>query len=117
MQEYGGNTHEGCNYHRSNLFVMSFQIEGICSAIRTTVSMGDRPGPATLTLLRSLRDSFVSVGSGFTVEHIPTVHDDMNPHDALAVAEVLRTTILAFLSPDEAEERGTFGFHANISTS
>ena len=115
MQIPDSNQTPGRNYNRSNLFVMSFQVEGLCTAMRTTVSVGGEPGPATLSLLKNLRDSFVSVGSGFTVEHIPSIHDGMNPHDALAAAEVLRTTILAFLSPEEAEEqRGVLGFHSNL---
>jgi hypothetical protein len=36
----------------------------------------------------------------------------MDPYDLLISAEVLRATILAFLSPEEADEqRGAFGFH------
>jgi hypothetical protein len=102
------------NHNRSNLFIASFQVEGLCTALRATTAVGGQPGPATLELLKSLRDAIVSVGSGLTVEHLPEVTNEMNSYDVLTTAEVLRTTILAFLSPEEAEEqRGVFGFHAN----
>lgn len=102
-----------CNHNRSNLFVASFQIEGLCSALRMTVASGAKPGPAALELLKSLRDALVRTDTGLIIEHLPNVNDDMDPHDVLATAEVVRTTILAFLTSEEVEEqRGVFGFHA-----
>ena len=105
----------GANYHRSNLFIASFQVEGLYNALRTTITVGGTPGKVAIRLLKSLRDSIVSVGSRLTVEHLPEITEDMTSHDVLAAAEVLRTTILAFLPPEEAEEqRGVFGFHSNL---
>lgn len=101
------------NHNRSNLFIASYQVEGLCDALRRTISVGAQPGPESLKFLKSLRDAIVSVGSGLTIEHLPEISLDMNAHDVLAAAEVLRTTIIAFLSPEEVQDhRGAFGFHA-----
>ncbi len=65
-------------------------------------------------LLQSLRDKFVDYGEGYTVDHIPAVTDKTDAADLLLIAEVLRSTMLAFLTPEEVEERRGIGFHANI---
>ncbi len=97
---------------RSNNFVASFQVEGLCQAIRALVLQGIDPGPAARQALRGLRDVFVAVGKGATIKLIPEVDDDSSPADLLVIAEVLRTTMIAFLTPEEAQEqRGHFGFH------
>jgi hypothetical protein len=46
-----------------------------------------------------------------TVELIPEVTDESSPADLLVTAELLRVSMIAFLTPEEAEEqRGFFGF-------
>lgn len=97
---------------RSNTVLASFQIEGLCKALRELVLRGIEPGDVARGLLRSLRDTVVGSVIGATVEHIPEVTKEALASDLLVVAEVLRATMLAFLTPEEAEEqRGTFGFH------
>lgn len=99
------------SHHRSNLFIASFQAEGLCQAMRLTISVKGIPGPASISLLRNLRE--LVAGAGIAVEHLPNVAEDMDPFDVLMIAEVVRATILAFLTPEEAaEQRGVFGFHA-----
>lgn len=96
---------------RSNNFVASFQIEAICHALRPLVLGGIEPGPVARKTLRILRDGFVGGGSGTTVELIPEVTDELSPADLLVTAEILRVSMIAFLTPEEAEEqRGHFGF-------
>lgn len=98
--------------NRSNNFVASYQIEGLCTALRVVVSSGAQPGKSARELLRCLRDGFVESGTGTTVEQIPEVTDSTPAADLLIIAEVLRATMLAFLTPEEIEEnRGVFGFH------
>lgn len=96
---------------RSNNFVASYQIEGLCQALRPLVLNGIEPGKSARHILRTLRDGFVGSGSGTTVELIPQVTDDSTPSDLLVAAEILRVSMIAFLTPEEAEEqRGYFGF-------
>lgn len=94
---------------RSNNFVASFQIEGLCQALRALVLNGVDPGILARQVLRSLRDGFVKSGDGITVQHIPEVTDKCSAGDLLVVAELL--SMIAFLTPEEAQEqRGYFGF-------
>jgi hypothetical protein len=106
---------EGDMNKRSNNFVASFQIEGLCTALRILASSGVQYGNTAWELLRSLRNAFVESGTGVTVEHIPEVSDKSSPADLLIIAEVLRSTMLAFLTPEEVREnRGVFGFHNRV---
>jgi len=52
--------------------------------------------------------SWQNVGS--PSERIPEVSDDMGAPDLYAVAELIRATNLAFLTPEEMEERSAMGF-------
>jgi hypothetical protein len=100
-------------FKRNDFFVHSFQIEGLCMALRQTISLGLAPGPTSISILKSLRDRTIEISSGQWLANLPEVHSEMNAQDVLTVAEVLRTSVLAFLSPEELQEqRGTFGFHS-----
>jgi len=68
-------------------------------------------------MLRSLRDGFLEGGDGPTIKLIPEMDTASTPSDLLAIAEVLRVTMLAFLTPEEADEqRGHFGFRQTDSS-
>jgi hypothetical protein len=96
---------------RSNACVASYQIEGLCQSLRPLVLNGLDPGVEARHALRKLRDGWVGSGSGMTVELIPEVTDESSPADLLVTAELLRVSMIAFLTPEEAEEqRGFFGF-------
>ena len=98
--------------HRSGLFVLSFQIEGICTALRHAVPYGLPVGPLTIAMLRRFKGTFDSIAKGRPVEDLPDVDENTSPVDVLSVAEVLRATLMAFLSPEEVEERRVaIGFH------
>ena len=96
--------------NRSNNFIVYFQIEGVCMALRQLVPHGVEPGPQTRQLVRNLHDGLVEVSSGKPIEHIPEVTDNTGPADLLVIAETLRSTMLAFLTPEEVKERGALGF-------
>jgi len=95
---------------RSGLFIISFQIEGVCTGLRLTVPHGLAPGKGTITILRKLVADFASISTGKMLKDLPEISESSSPVDILVFAETLRTSILAFLSPDEILERKTIGF-------
>lgn len=99
---------------RSSFFIASFQIEGLCTAIRFTLQTNGEIGPQTINLLRGLRELLAASCDNEIEKQIPDISSDLSCSDLLAVAEVIRVTFLAFLSPEEATtQRGTLGFHAS----
>jgi hypothetical protein len=95
---------------RSVRFVTSFQVDALCGALRDLVLHGIEPGPATRRLLKSLRDDCVARTSGGPTQWIPEVSDDVGPADLYAIAQVVRATNMAFLTPEEMQERTSIGF-------
>jgi hypothetical protein len=100
---------------RRGIFIASFQLDGICNALRLMLQCGASPGAATVALLEKLQGEFETlIKEGRIVERIPKASATMSTPELLAIAEVLRSSALVFLTPDEAEERKrTFGFAAN----
>jgi hypothetical protein len=97
--------------NRSGLFILSFQLEGLCAALRHTVPHGLPPGRATVALLRKLYDDLDALHTGRAIERFPSIDDALSPVDVLSIAEMLRSTVVAFLTPEEREERHLeFGF-------
>jgi hypothetical protein len=97
---------------RSNILILAFQLEGLCTALRQSIASGLPPGPATLESLGKLHHAFSLVHSGPSLELLPNIDANSSPSDILAFAEMLRTTIGAFLSPDEIiEKQRAIGFH------
>ncbi len=90
---------------RGALFIISFQLDGLCTALRYVVPAGLRPGAGTIALLRKLHDDYASISSKRPLAGFPAIDDDLSAVDVLAVAETLRSTVLAFLTPDELEDR------------
>ena len=97
--------------HRTGLFLLSFQLEGLCTALRQVVPSGLPLGPETIAMARRLKLTFDGIASGPPVEGLPDIDETTAPVDVLMLIEVLRSTLLAFLSPEEIDERRTvFGF-------
>ena len=97
---------------RSNLLIIAFQLEGLCTALRQSIASGLPPGPAIFENLGKLRTAFSSVHSGPSLDVLPNIDANSSPADILAFAEMLRTTVGAFLSPDEIiEKQRAIGFH------
>jgi hypothetical protein len=48
--------------------------------------------------------------SGRAIEKIPEIADNLTTEELYVVAELLRATNHSFLTPEEREERGQFGF-------
>lgn len=61
---------------RSNFFVMSFQMDGVCLALRQMVAARMEPGPLTRETLKLIRQFFVEGANGTTIEFVPEVTDD-----------------------------------------
>jgi hypothetical protein len=95
---------------RSGLFIISFQLEGVCTGLRATVPHGLAPGNDTVTILRKLLADFASISTGKMLKDLPDISETSNPVDILVFAETLRTSVLAFLTPDEISERRSIGF-------
>jgi hypothetical protein len=100
---------------RSHLFIMSYQLEGICAGLRLTVPNGLSPGQVTVEMLKKVSTEFAAICRGRTVEDLPQISEASNPVDVLVMAETLRATLLAFLSPEELAEHRNIGFHSNDS--
>ena len=96
---------------RSGRSILSFQLQGLCNALRIAVQVGQPLGTASASLLVKLRSDMLSIVSGRCVDGLPEIDDTCSPADLLVHAEVLNETLNAFLSPDEGEEkRRVFGF-------
>jgi len=97
--------------HRSGLFLLSFQLEGLCTALRQVVPCGLPLGPQTVVVTQRLKGTFDSIASGPAVENLPDIDEDTAPVDILMLVKILRSTLLAFLSPEEiGERRSVLGF-------
>ena len=90
---------------RGALFIIAFQLDGLCTALRYVVPAGLEPGAGTIDLLRKLYDDYASISSKRPLAGFPTIDANLSAVDMLAVAETLRSTVLAFLTPDELEDR------------
>jgi len=68
-------------------------------------------GTAARDCLRDLRQKFIANARGPNIETIPDVDESTTTADMIVIAEVLRATMTAFLSPEDIQERGRLGFH------
>jgi hypothetical protein len=97
--------------NRSGLSIMSYQIEGLCTAFRLAVQSRAPIGPGSIAMLSRIFNEFKAAVQGTFLDGFPAIEENMQPVDALAVAETLRTTIIAFLSKDDlADHAKSFGF-------
>ncbi|MEM1213612.1 MAG: hypothetical protein AAGI68_15090 [Planctomycetota bacterium] len=104
-------TDDGVLINRTGLFIISFQLEGLCTGLRLTVPHGLSPTAGSIALLKKLHDDFASISTGRSLDDFPPIDDSLSPVDVLVIAETLRSTVASFLTPDEREERDkTFGF-------
>jgi hypothetical protein len=95
---------------RSNEFIASFQIDAVCGVLRELVLRGIEPGPEVRHIVKRLHDDFVGRATGGPIEHIPDVSDGVSASDLYAIAELIRATNLAFLTPEEIHERAIMVF-------
>lgn len=97
---------------RSNALIISFQLDGLCTALRQSIGRGLPPGPGALKTLQELHAAFALINTGPSLNVLQKIDSMSTPSDVLAFAEVLRATAAAFLSPDEVtEKRHAIGFH------
>lgn len=94
-------TNQLARIDHSDLLVLSCQLDGLCNALRQSVGSGLRPGPGTLKTLRTLRGAFLSMHGGVSLDLLPSIDTSADPSDVLTYAEILRSTVATFLSPDE----------------
>ena len=97
--------------NRSALLVMAFEVEGLCTGLRQTVPNGLEPSATTRSIMNKLLAQFSEKAEGVVLDNLPALTQDTSPVDCLIVAEILRSTLMAFLTSDELDERDrTFGF-------
>jgi hypothetical protein len=97
--------------HRSGLFIISSQLDGLCTALRHGVPYGAEPGAGTRALLKKLFDDYFALATKRQLAGFPPIDESLNAMDVFAIAETLRATVLAFLTPDElAERKQALGF-------
>lgn len=101
---------------RQGFFLVSYQIEGLCVALRLMVQTGVSAGPQTRELLNNKLSVFRSlIMSGPGLDGLPDITDAIATADLLSIAEILRTTALCFLTPEEHEERRrSIGFTSSL---
>lgn len=95
---------------RTDVFVLSFQLESLCDALRLIVQTGSTPGKDVRDAINNMRNYLIENMTGKTTSHIPAIAEDGNTADMLIVAELVRGSLLSMMSPDEIAERGKFGF-------
>lgn len=100
---------------RSVLLVMAFELEGLCAGLRATVPNGLAPAQTTVSIMNRMLTDFSEKSDGCILDDLPPLEENTSPVDLLIVAEILRSSLMAFLTPDERDERDrTFGFGAAI---
>lgn len=96
---------------RADRFVLAIQLERLCAALQLAVENHEQPGTTTAALLNKFRNDLLQiVPRGKCKEELPEVDENASAIDMLALAESIRGVVLAFLTPDESQERGSFGF-------
>jgi hypothetical protein len=97
---------------RSARFMLFFQAEGLCQSLRLVVQTGGKPGSAVAALMNKMIASAKQTSHGDPIDRLPDVSEGMGAADLLVIAEILRSTMLAFLTPEEVEaQRRSIGFH------
>jgi hypothetical protein len=97
--------------NRSSLLVMTFELEGLCNGLRCTVPNGLAPSSTTVAIMNRLIAEFSRKAEGCVLDDLPPLDENTSPVDLLIVAEMLRATLMSFLTPDERDARDrTFGF-------
>ncbi len=99
---------------RSGNFLLYYQTEGLCQALRLAMQTRQEPGPTTIEFVKKMRECAQTIGTGEPFERLPENNDNSPITDLLVTAEVIRTTMLAFLTPEEMEEqKRSFGFRGS----
>jgi hypothetical protein len=88
---------------RSGRFLAYFQAVGVCEALRIALQTGNKPSKSTVDFLRKLREDAQHIATGNAFERLPVTDESSSPADLLVAAEVIRASMLAFLSPEEIE--------------
>jgi hypothetical protein len=104
--------------YRSERFVLSYQLDGMCQALRLIIQLKEKPGVKTLQLLTKLRSEVGRNVTGQALKDVPDFDATTTLPELVAIAEFLRATMVAFLSPEETKERsGSMGFSPTASKS
>ncbi len=89
---------------RTDRFVLAAQLAAFCTGLRIAVQVQATHGKVGVALLRKFREDLVRIVQGSPAAGLPTIDDDVSTVDLLLIAEALRGTIGAFLSPEEVVE-------------
>ena len=97
---------------RSALLMLAFQLEGICTGLKLCIDSQIAPGDKVKQLISNVRNDVIEMSSGNTMDNIPDLEGEITLADLVILAETLRSTVMAFLTPVEREEHGkSFGFN------
>lgn len=98
---------------RSGPFVLHFQLQGFCNALRLALQCGHKPGATSFQVFAKLHTEWRNQATGRQIEDFPELDANASAADLLVVAETLLASSLAFLTPEQiSEKRSAFGFAA-----
>jgi len=93
--------------NRRGIFIISLQLEGLCQSLRLLSQINAPVSPEIVIISQKLFNDFKQIlVSGKTILGLPEPSETMSIHGLLTLAEVLRTSVLSFLSPDEMDDIG-----------
>lgn len=96
---------------RSALFVLTAQLEGFCNGLRQISSLNLQPEKLSIDLFKNIFQNFKKISSGNAIDNFPEIKELESWANLLIYAETLRSTMMAFLTPEETEEHNkSFGF-------
>ena len=96
---------------RTDTFVLYFQMEGLCAALKHGMEHGQAPGEEIRKYLSLVREHLQKRADGTPYRVLPTLKSTNSGGDLLCLAEILRMTLLAALTPEERTESKKFGFN------
>jgi hypothetical protein len=101
---------------RRPIYVIYFQLEGLCVALRLALQTNQAPGEESRALLRNILRNFEQLAEAGMIEVFPSIINATPAADLLVIAETLRTSALCFLTDTEFEERKrSIGFNTSTS--
>lgn len=95
---------------RSDRFILFFQLEALCHSLQIMIETKQPLTPYPLEMLRKLHADAKRNVTGPAVASIPSPSNTASLPDMLLLAEVLRYTMAAFLTPEEMLDTGLAGF-------
>lgn len=90
---------------RTNLFITTSQFQGLVQGLTNCAATQSQTGDVTVKLFLKLYKDFIDSVSGRCVADMPTPTGEECVADLIVYANVMHSTLLSFLSPDEVEQQ------------